>query len=102
MSRCRGDLAFFCSQTSIAEELTDWARSSVHGYPRSEESLEEQEFADVLMGIVEQFHLEYSTYAAFMGTEEEREETAEPRVPIDAMDGEENLFNQMDDLQGAD
>ena len=54
------------------------------------------------MGIAEQFHLEYSTYAAFVGTEEEREETIDPRVPIDAIEGEETLLNQADDLDGAD
>ena len=55
---CRGDLAFYCNDTQIANELVEWAESNDIGNPRSVDDLNEPEFADMLSGIAESHHLD--------------------------------------------
>ena len=82
--RCRGDLAFYCSDKDVADQLANWADKKDNGNPRCVEDLEETEFADVIREIAEELHLDKSMHQAFVGTEES---AAEPiSIPIDSVE----------------
>ena len=68
---CRGDLAFYCNDKAIQDELVEWARCRENGNPRCTDDLEQTEFADVLAGLAECHHIDKCVDAAFVGTTEE-------------------------------
>ena len=80
-TRCRGDLAFACNVESIGAELLRWAEENERGNPHSIDDIEGNEFADLLGGIAEDYHLDQCVDAAFVGTEEAAAESE----PIDAI-----------------
>ena len=99
--RCRGDLAFYCNDLHIAQQLKDWAHEKEGGVPKCVEDLEEVEFADMLGGIAEEHHLDNSMHDAFVGAEEDREE-AGGRNPIDSATNEEDMMLELDPIEEYD
>jgi hypothetical protein len=67
---CRGDLAFYCNNKDISNELVEWAKYRDNGNPRCTDDLGDAQFADVLAGLAESHHIDKCVDAAFAGTEE--------------------------------
>ena len=80
---CKGDLAFYCSDPHITNELLEWAKEKDNGNPCCIEDLRDTKFADIIGGIAEAHHLDRCVDIAFVSTEEA---DAESLVPIDAID----------------
>ena len=71
---CTGDLAFTCNDQAVLSELEGWAQEKDGGVPRCVEDLGKDHFADCLAGIAEAHRIEKCVDAAFVGTDEAKEE----------------------------
>ena len=76
----RGGIGFLCNDNAIAHELQEWSRQNDRGNPRSTDDLQEVEFADVLARIAEAHHLDRCVNAAFVGTQEAKEEAEQDTI----------------------
>ena len=64
---CKGDVAFACTSSSVADRLRRWTDANDGGAPRSVDDLQEVEFADVLKDLAEENHLDKACAHAFTG-----------------------------------
>ena len=98
---CKVDVAFACTDSSIADRLYRWTDANDSDAPRSVEDLTEVEFADVMKDIAEENHLDKACAHAFTGSIGVRSECMEnestsPSSPIDAIE------QARDETQGFD
>ena len=94
-TRCKGDLAFYCNNQKIAEELKRWAETrEEEDCPRCTDDVIEPQFAEMLYNFAEELHLRKSRRPeeveteASVGTEEAQ--TEEEINPIDEVYGPED------------
>jgi hypothetical protein len=90
--RCKGDLAFFSNNRTILEQLYEWScEDEDNGIPKCVEHTEDPSFGDLLKGIAEDSRIDGLCSAAFAGSLEEEDEPKEAKVPIDGIQGDDDI-----------
>ena len=94
-ARFRGDLAFHCLYDDSLYELKRLGYTNDRGIPRSAANLWENDFADVVVSLAAQFHLDQSTHTASVGTEERAEKA--DQAAVEFIEGKVFALNEPDE-----
>ena len=87
----------------MLEQLYEWSyEDEENGIPKCIEHTEDPSFADLLKGIAEDSRLDGLCSTAFVGSLEEESEPRENKTPIDGIEGDKDIGENMDNADDRD